>query len=61
MDAKLKNEMENRISHLSEHLDYVKDHFANENLEEVEYYLDLMKDEIKGFLNNIINAYNMEE
>ena len=45
-------------------LTYVEDignHLACNDLEEVEYWLEIMEDEVKAFLRNVNNAFEMEE
>jgi len=61
MNAKIKDEMENRLGHLSDYVEDLSNHLANNSLEEVEYDLELMQDEVKAFLKTVNNAFNMEE
>ena len=61
MDAKIKDEMETRLSHLQDYVEDIGNHLACNDLEEVEYWLEIMEDEVKAFLRNVNNAFEMEE
>ena len=61
MDAKIKSEMEDRLGRLSDYVDDLSNHLANNSLEEVEYDLENMEYEVKAFLRNVTNAMEMED
>ena len=61
MDAKIKSEMEDRLVRLSDYVDDLSNHLANNSLEEVEYDLENMEYEVKAFLRNVTNAIEMED
>ena len=60
MDAKIKDEMETRLSHLQDYVEDIGNHLACNDLEEVEYWLEIMEDEVKAFHRKVNNAFEME-
>ena len=60
MDAKIKNEMEDRLGRLYDYIEDLSNHLANNSLEEVEYDLENMEYEVKAFLRNVTNTMEME-
>ena len=61
MDAKTKDEMEDRLGRLQGYVDDLSTHLAWNSLEEVEYDLENMEYEVKAFLRNVTNAMEMED
>lgn len=61
MDAKIKDEMEDRLGRLQDYVEDLSNHLASNSLEDIEYDLENLQYEVKAFLKNVNNAFEMEE
>lgn len=61
MNAKIKNEMEDRLGRLQDYVEDLSNHLASNSLEDIEYDLENLQYEVKAFLKNVNNAFEMEE